>query len=466
MSSINKIKQYILQVKNISPLRIGNGEEERNGLLISDKHAIINGTTFSGLFRDFLKKDKVKVNDEEYKLIFPESSNENNKKETSKIYFYDSISYEEIDKKDLCCRNHVRIDEEMGSSVENHLFNEYHISEGKTFQLFFEIRGLDLEEDKYNCLCKHLENFITKLSSGQIAIGSKSSFGFGKFKAIKDNNKSGIYYREYNLLTENGLNNYLDFNFDIKNLSMKGFKNLNVDINNKDSKLKIKLEAYCDEGFIIKGDSIIEKKDKKKYTVDFPYKECINGKGQFIIPSSTIKGVVRGYCNKIFRTLDETGETVINEMFGMKADESEKIEGKKGNLIFEDCKIDGEKLQRYNRIKIDRFTGGVMSGAIFKDQVATVSKDNPIEFNVALNKEDKKMLALIILAFRDIGLGYLTIGSGNNVGYGRFKGKSITISGAGYNSKLEFENFQSESNMDKFQLKGDIDKFNEIISIL
>ncbi|MBY6999035.1 CRISPR-associated protein, partial [Clostridium botulinum] len=65
-----------------------------------------------------------------------------------------------------------------------------------------------------------------------------------------------------------------------------------------------------------------------------------------------------------------------------------------------------------------------------------------------------------------IGLGYLTIGSGNNVGYGRFKGKSITISGAGYNSKLEFENFQSESNMDKFQLKGDIDKFNEIISIL
>ncbi len=61
LSSINKIKQYILQVKNISPLRIGNGEEERNGLLISDKHAIINGTTFSGLFRDFLKKIKLKL---------------------------------------------------------------------------------------------------------------------------------------------------------------------------------------------------------------------------------------------------------------------------------------------------------------------------------------------------------------------------------------------------------------------
>lgn len=466
MGSINKIKQYIIQVKNTSPLRIGNGEEEGNGLLISDKYAVINGTTFSGLFRDFLKKNKAKDEDEAYELIFPENSNVNNKKETSKIYFYDSISNEEIDKEDLCCRNHVRIDEEMGSSVENHLFNEYHISEGKTFQLFFEIRGLDLEEDKYTHLCKHLENFITKLSLGQIAIGSKSSFGYGKFKAIKDKDKSGIYYREYDLLTENGLNNYLDFNFDIKNLSMKDFENLNVDINDKDKELKIKLEAYCDEGFIIKGDPIIEKKDEKKYTIDCPYKECINGKDQFIIPSSTIKGVVRGYCNKIVRTLGKKEETIINDMFGVKSNESEKKEGKKGNLIFQDCKIDGEKLQRYNRTKIDRFTGGVMSGAIFKEQVATVSKDNPIEFNVALNKEDKKMLALIILAFRDIGLGYLTIGSGNNVGYGRFKGKIITISGAGYNDKLEFKELKSESNTDKFQLKGDIDKFNEIISIL
>lgn len=460
MSSINKIKQYILQVKNISPLRIGNGEEEGNGLLISDKHAVINGTTLSGLFRDFLKKFKNK--DEAYELIFPE----NNNKETSKIYFYDAVSNEEISKEDLSCRNHVRIDEEMGSSVENHLFNEYHISEGKTFNLFFEIRGLNVEEDKYKCLFNHLENFIKELSSGQIAIGSKSSFGFGKFKDIKDKDKSGIYYREYDLSTKNGLNNYLDFNFDIKNLSMEGFKNLNLDINDKDKELKIKLEAYCDEGFIIKGNPIIEEKGDKTYNIDCPYKECINGKDQFIIPSSTIKGVVRGYCNKILKTLDKKDKIVINDMFGMKADESEKIEGKKGNLIFEDCKIDGEKLQRYNRTKIDRFTGGVMSGAIFKEQVATISKDNPIEFNVALNKENKKMLALIILAFRDIGLGYLTIGSGNNVGYGRFKGKSITISGAGYNSKLQFEKIESESNMDKFQFKGDIDKFNKIISIL
>ncbi|EJO5347107.1 CRISPR-associated protein [Clostridium botulinum] len=461
MSSINKIKQYILQVKNISPLRIGNGEEEGNGLLISDKHAVINGTTLSGLFRDFLKKFKNK--DEAYELIFPE----NNNKETSKIYFYDSMSNEEIGKEDLCCRNHVRIDEEMGSSVENHLFNEYHISEGKTFKLFFEIRGLNLEEDKYKCIFNHLENFIKELSSGQVSIGSKSSFGFGKFKAIKNNDKSGIYYKEYNLSTENGLNDYLDFNFNIKNLSMEGFNN--IGIGDQDKKLKIKLEAYCDEGFIIKGNPIIEKKDKKDtktYIVDCPYKECINGKDQFIIPSSTIKGIVKGYCNKIFKTLDKKDKTVINEMFGIKADESEKIEGEKGNLIFEDCKIDGEKLQRYNRIKIDRFTGGVMSGSIFKEQVVTTSKDKPIEFNVSLNKKDMKMLALIILAFRDIALGYLTIGSGNNVGYGRFKGKSITISGAGYNSKLEFKEIESESNMNKFQLKGDIDKFDEIISIL
>ncbi len=55
---------------------------------------------------------------------------------------------------------------------------------------------------------------------------------------------------------------------------MKGFKNLNVDINNKDSKLKIKLEAYCDEGFIIKGDSIIEKKIRKNIRLIFLIKNA------------------------------------------------------------------------------------------------------------------------------------------------------------------------------------------------
>lgn len=481
MSRINKIKQYSVEVKNISPLRVGNGEEEGTGLLINDKHAVINGTTLAGVFRDFLKKSL--GNDDTYKLVFPDNLN----KEISKIFFYDSVSEEEIQKEDLCCRNHVKIDKEMGCSLEKHLFNEYHISEGKTFKLFFEIRGLNLEEDLYNCLCNYLEEFIKKLSLGQVSIGSKTSFGFGKFKVAQSDDN--IKYKEYDLLKEVSLTEYL--NFDFENDFIESFEKLdntknNLDNYENDQVLKITLEAYCEEGFIIKSNSImddnnISNSDQEKHLIDSTYKEIINGETQYIIPASTIKGVVRGYCNKIIETLGKDYKTAINDMFGLKADNSEatkgvikeETNGKKGMLIFEDCKIKENDLVKanYNRIKIDRFTGGAIPGAILKEELAIIPIDYKaielcVSLNVPLNQNVDKLLALIILVFRDLGLGRLTIGSGNNVGYGRFKGKEITLSGAGYNHKIEFKETATEANSALIEFKGNVDKFEEIIKTL
>ncbi|MFD3157036.1 RAMP superfamily CRISPR-associated protein [Haloimpatiens sp. FM7330] len=450
LDNINKIKQYVLNVKNISPLRIGNGEKEGNGILLYDNHAVINGTTLSGLFREFLKQYKEK---EVYELVFPRVNDEKNEdednKKISKIYFYDAISQEKIKLEDLSFRNHINIDVETGSSVENHLFNECHITEGKTFRLFFEIRGLELEEDKYENLCRYLEQFICEISKGEIAVGSKTTFGFGRFNAIEHNK---LYYKEYDLSIEKGLDDYLNFNVDslvLGNLETKDISKCDC----KSNKVKVSLKAYCDEGFIIKGQQIVEK-DK---VFDKSYQEYINLEDMYVIPSSTIKGIVKNYCSKICKTLGKEDEKIIDNIFGKKTNENDNEKGKKGTMTFEDCKIEEGKSQIYNRIKIDRFTGGVMTGSTFKEQLAVVSENNPVEFNVIVNKKDKKALALIILAFRDIGLGYVTVGSGNNIGYGRFKGRSITIDGMDYNKKVIFQDSR---------LIGNVDEINDIISIL
>ncbi|WP_090037847.1 RAMP superfamily CRISPR-associated protein [Clostridium frigidicarnis] len=472
MNKINKIKQYTVSVKNISPLRIGNGGDEGNGVLLYNDYAIINGTTFSGLFREFLNQIKENIEDKEseeykkrkieYELVFPERDDEiqilketvdNNKKEISKIYFYDSISQEKIKTKDLLSRNHVNIDDELGSSVEKHLFNEYHITEGKTFRLFFEIRGLELDLILYEKLCGYLEQFISRIVTGDMSIGSKFSFGFGRFKGIdnKENEKeSKLHFKEYDLSKEEDLDSYLNFN-----MKCIDFEPLSIQRNNYNkNKVRVTLQAYCEEGFIIKGQQEL---DSENNIFDKCYEEYYNGKSMYTIPSSTIKGLIRNYCNKIYKTLNKDKKDIEN-MFGTKSDEKNGIDGKKGNVIFYDCKINKDNTEIYNRIKIDRFTGGTMTGSVFKEQVAIVSRKNPIEINVDVNENNKKALALIILSFRDIGLGYLTLGSGNNVGYGRFKGKSITVDGTCYDTmKIVFEDSK---------LTGNVNQINDIISIL
>lgn len=449
-SNINKIKHYLIEVKNISPLRIGNGEDDGHGLLIVDDHAVISGTTLAGLFRDFILKEKeIEKNNRIYELLFsPEikiyrDNKEEKLRNTSKIYFYDAISDKKIDK-DLVHRTHVHIDEKLGVSEDEHLFKEYHISEGKSFKIAFEVRGLEIGQDEYEQICIWLEEFISSLMMEKISVGSKSTFGFGIFKAKKEKE---FYCKEYNLLDKNDFYDYLSIDRIHKdNLKAVALENvINIEI-------QIIFKGYCEDGLIIKSQNFVDK-DRR---VETSYKEAMGGKEVFLIPSSTIKGIIRNYSAKIYRTIGKDVKE-IESIFGKKEDR-DKNKAIKGKVVFKDCKLSGSCKETYNRIKIDRFTGGAMDGNLFSEELVVIPKEEEVEFKAILNEKDEKAMALIILAFRDIGLGYITIGSGNNVGYGRFKGKSISIKGKGFeNYKVEFKDGC---------LQGLIGKFDELINIL
>lgn len=460
-SNINKIKHYLIEVKNVSPLRIGNGEDDGNGLLMLDNHAVISGTTLAGLFRDFISKEKeVKEDNIIYKLLFSseikyfEGNEEKSYRNTSKIYFYDAISNENADK-GLICRNHVHINEKLSVSEDEHLFKEYHISQGVTFKLTFEVRGLEIKENEYEKICNYLEEFILFIANGKLPVGSKSTVGFGVLKAERE---KWIYCKEYNLLEENDFRAYLSLESilekDMNQVEIKSIKNKSVEIIFK---------GYCEDGVIIKGNRDEEYNSSgkgKPKKVEASYKEYIDGKEKFLIPSSTIKGIVRGYSKKIYRTIGkEIGE--IADIFGKKAngDNEKAIRGK---ITFKDCEINESEMAVYNRIKIDRFTGGAMDGDLFSEKLVIIPEEKAVEFIAMVDEEYKKAIALIILAFRDIGLGYLTVGSGNNVGYGRFKGKSITINENDSEKwKVQFKEGSLED-----VIKGSLEEFEKLVKLL
>lgn len=439
---LNKIKQYLSIVKNISPIRIGNGEDEGNGLLLIDKHAVISGTTLAGAFRNFLNNKDSSI----YDLVFGEGG------DISSIYFYDSFSIEEIDIEDLKCREHVKIDYKTSSSFEKCLFNEYHILEGKTFNLTFEIRGFELGEEKYAELCNMLEEFIELLSDGKIAIGSNKTFGFGNLKSVD----GYIYEHEFDLSDKTELSIYLETErIEKEKLETKRIEYF------ENNEINVCFKAYCEDGFIVKGSLERRpiKKDGRDRSVSVPYYEKSGEDKIYIISSSTIKGVIRNYIDKIYRTLDADMKD-IETIFGKRVNDNRELKDRDnllGKVIFYDVKVKDFKLQTYNRIKIDRFTGGTMGGSLFSEDLLTVPRCSPVKFNITVKQGDRKALALILLTLRDIGLGHLPIGSGSNVGYGRFKGTSITV------KDTDCQKY-TVTFKDKGEFDGDLCKFEQIIS--
>lgn len=468
MSNVNKIRKYKVVVRNISPLKIGNGEDEGFQLLLQGNQACISGTIMAGLFRAFLLNNKgLEQCSDIYKMGYPDS------KETSTIFFYDSLSNEEIKENDIECRPHIRIDEKTETAVQGGLFSECHISEGKTFEIEFEVRALEISEEKYNVLCEYLEEFLYLLGNGNISIGSKSTFGFG---IVKFSGEESCCFKEFDLTNEQDLDEYLNDSSKYNKVKFKEYK--------KEVDTTITLKAYCKDGLIIKGEKEKINIDGRNCYKNVSYKEINteNEQGEkeymYVIPASTIKGIVHSYCKKIILTLGKNVE-ILDDIFGEKTNEREKKEGRRGNLIFNDYKISEDRLKKckstYNRIKIDRFTGGAFQGNIFRDEVIIFNKNtHELEFKVSISNKLKsidydnqklfeKAIALIILTFRDMGLGYVTVGSGNNVGLGRLQGNSIIIKDNCNEYKVQFKNGELVSYDNRH---SDVKKFQEYIKAL
>lgn len=474
MKQVNKISQFMVKAKNVSPLRIGNGEEDGRGILLCGDRAVIGGTTIAGLFNNYLRNIKKEDRNQYYidciiNSVFPQQDYNQEENKISTIYFYDCISTKSVldEENKIQCRRHVRIDSKTSTAETTGLFKEYHISHGCEFIFFFEIKGF-LNEELYNMICDYLYSFIQKLVNGQISIGSKSSLGFGRFNKL-DNTE--IWYKEYNLTCNNSMKEYLEFNMDRLekiNYGKYEWKNINLDqkVNNN---IEIKLRVYCEEGFIIKGMIEERKFNNGNRKIDISYEEHSNK----IIPASTIKGVVKNHCKKIANIL-KLKEIIIFDMFGKKQDSNNHKQdiGRRGSVIFRDSvlykknKVNDTAL--YNRIKIDKFTGGAMDMSLRGEEVILIDKDNPIEIIANVNDNNETLMqtmALLLLTFRDIALEQVTIGSGNNVGYGRFTGIDLNIKNY-LNKDINIE-FNKDIMTNEIQIiSNELEEVEEIINTL
>lgn len=408
---MTKIQYYeVIKISLISDsiIHIGSDVSEDLGI-ICDKNGnpYIPGSSIAGVIKSFL--NKVNPNFEKYI---------ENEKTESKLYFYDSF-FKDYNKE---MRSGIRQDYEYGGAADSEkaLYTEVYLSKGTKFDLLIEGFADDKKEKEEirNCFFQ----IIYGIENKHIGFGAKRSIGAGEVSIVKNNKKKDIKYISWDLSKKSDLIKYLK-GWEERNSYFLEMKEEDYKIN-EDSK-----NGYID--FILKGnikDALLIKSSNNDYLKEGRLVDYINLKSndKYIIPGSTIKGMLRSYSSKILNTLEiNFDETNI---FGDKA--KEKNNKKKSKVYTSDVFIEEEKESVYNRIKISRFLGSNMDGTKF-DEIPISGK---VEIKIHYERcKDERInniaFSLLFLCLRELGCGNIPIGSGASIGYGRIIGENIIING-------------------------------------
>lgn len=424
MLEYNKIIHYDINAVCVTPLHVGNAGGDKGRILIDEISGtpFIQGSSIAGVFRESCTEKEVSE-------WFGNPSRE--KPDQSRISFSDGRIDEDGFKLEM--RTRVSIEPKTGS-VKSEKTRENDISSGQLFDIemvsanagfSFSITAFAAGESKASeakCLIRKL---LSRVENGEIRFGGQGSNGFGRAKL------KGVFETIYDLCSETKNNEV----FGRKEWA-KGEKN-HEDISKEIKKEALDIDDYricftfgLPNALLIKGNFVndmllsenlkIELKEK-----DYPDSMSISdGNGKFIIPGSSVKGVLRSRVKMIADKLSLPVNTT-EKGFGSK-----KV---RSRIRVEDTEIEEPEAIVSRRIRINRWTGSVMNRALFSE--ALVGGKSSVEISVQSEADGgkwtdvdaKRLSGLIIYAIRDLGLGLTGLGSTNSVGRGIIDLYSITL---------------------------------------
>lgn len=404
------------KIELLSPALIGSGESETTDLdVLKDRQGTpyIPATSLAGVLRHNLLK-YVKDTDKFNK--FWGFTRKDGDGAQSSILFSDL--YPE-DTPSIAIRDAVAIDNTRGTAKEHHKFDFEVIERGSRFKVFFEI-NLTGQDDAFK---KSLASTIVELLKEQkIRIGAKTGSGLGRVTLVEGN------FYEFNFSKPIDVSNWFRFTSDGKLPKPSELYYTPL----KSQQKEFSLEAF----FVIKTSLIV-----RDYNIDSmsPDTTHLKSAGVPVLPGTSIKGALRARAERILNTL-KIPLFLIDELFGyVKTEkEGEKTEAKKGRITVEESLIEGYPEEIQTRIKIDRFTGGTIEGALAETKPLFSTKE-PKEFSIKITITDYEdyEVGLVLLLLKDLWTGDLPLGGEKSIGRGVLEGRKAKIYING--QKIEFD---------------------------
>lgn len=414
---------YKAKLKLKTPLFIGSGDGEN-----SDSDVIRDGqgkpyipaTSFIGVVSSLLKKNNEEIFGTE--AMFEErNGKEEYTGKQSQIIVHNLTT---PNKTLVTIRDGIAIQPETQVVIDKHKYDYEVVEPGIEFNLTIELLYFSERVKSF------IKTINTLLSNQELSFGAKTNNGFGKLQLIESNlyqydlsNQEHVWYwlkRE----TNSSLKTNLD-EVSILNLPNKTFT--------------IQLKANLDSSFIIRN---------YRHNHELADSVHLTSNGKPIISGSSLKGAIRNRALKIVNTL-EKNKSVIENLFGYDPEESKRKSKKeepltKGRIQVNEVSLSesGINQELQQRIKIDRFTGGTIDGALFNSMPIFSKNGNEsnLNFEIKIYNPEKEEIGLLLLVLKDLWTGDLPIGGEKNVGRGRLKGVEAIITWDDIEVKIKEEN--------------------------
>lgn len=424
-----EIHKFYIEAECKQPMHVGCGEESSEVLV---KHSsglpFIQGTSIAGAFSSYVEDVFGKEEQEKY---FGSSDAENGIIGKSALVFSEGSF--QPDKLQIEMRTRVRLDGGTGS-VKSEVLQGTNAKSGQVMDVEYITRGSALsfciyafDEGK-----EIVQECLAALNRGEIQLGGKNTIGCGKVEV------TCVKYRHYDMRKAEDRSAWQNTQVGAEDDSA-GTDILDEIREMPVSHVKYVLAADMElrTPFLLKANEIHEEVAMamlqiKEENALPDAMSLLDGKKDFVIPGSSLKGVFRNRFEMIADYLGVEPETV-KLVFEDKSD-----------LSFEDVVICGAKGEgqaiNQPRIHINKLTGSVMDKSLFWEM--TIGGNTSLTITVPQNskKKDgmsaKAKIGFLLYILRDIHMGAVTFGSGAGIGRGYMKIGSVRIYDGDETNKL------------------------------
>ncbi|MCK9220716.1 MAG: RAMP superfamily CRISPR-associated protein [Bacteroidales bacterium] len=348
------------------------------------------------------------------------------------LYLKENSSFKKV------IRDSVRIDETSNLAVHAGKMDYEQIEPGAQFCFYAEITIRKCFDS--SMFKEYIGFIIKKLRSGSCCQGAFKSSGLGKIFLTDD---IEIY------------------EFEFPRDSAKWFKFLQKEPVEKNK--EIYSTTLCEQPrkilnflgrFSIKSSLIIreENLETMKPGETIPDKIHILRDKNALITGKTLKGIIRHRALKILNTLEvENTKTFIDNLFGF----TEGTDQKPSKVTTFESEFENADIEQVQpRVKIDRFTGGTIPGALMTSRPVW-HKGEEIELKFSLEKWSHEEAGLLLLVMKDMMNEDLPIGGEKAIGRGILTGKQFTVSGSDGKSDIliEFDQYGLKDKRRKEQIE-------------
>jgi len=403
-------------VENTSPLLIATGKgEEIDFEVIRDRNGkpIIPASGFAGMLKNSFENLSLNEEEKKTKTFFWGSDDTKSKTPVQSHIIIDDLKLKD-ENFSILERDGVEINKKTGTAEDESKYDYELIEPGAVFNLNMEITI------RKNIDTAILKNFLYFIAEN----GKNKLYQQGAFKS----NGFGILeFKNFEIF---------EFNFPDDANTWFNFLTSDTSTNTYDNTIKSSLTINkniltitgC---FSIKNSLIIRSKVFKTTSgneQDPDHAHLKNSKGIALLTAKSVRGAVRHRALKILNTLNcYNSDEIVNGIFGNV--DKEKQTAQKGRLkTFEQQIKNVEQTQVQSRIKIDRFTGGTIKGALMQTQ-SLWHKEESFELKFEIENCKDYEVGLMLLVMKDLMHEDLAIGGEKAIGRGVLKGKEIKISG-------------------------------------